>query len=179
MSACIPALNTSMRDCLFSVLCMHMSSLAFSHQCWLCLGAAWGGWHRESSLRLLVPAWSWLGRAASAWGPPGLPPTGLYRPPRINAISSGSTGLPTAPHTHTHAWYAHMIRGGASSVRHHSCVELNKLVSYLMWRIKIAIALHQTVSVFTVRCHWSKGWLELEVEVGSVWANRRPNSNSY
>lgn len=35
------------------------------HQCRLCLGAAWGGWHRESSLQLLVPAWSWswLGRA--------------------------------------------------------------------------------------------------------------------
>lgn len=109
-----------------------MSFHAFLHQGRLCLGAAWGGWHRESSLQLLVPAWSWLGRAASAWGPLGLPPTGLYRPPLgINAISSGSTACLQQQHTHTHmhicmhSWYAGMI--WESSGSHHSCAEPNKI----------------------------------------------------
>lgn len=116
-----------MHCCFFSPVCTHILP------CLLAPGPAvsWCGMRRLTQRKqLTAPAWSWLGRAASTWGPPGLPPTGLYRPPLgINAISSGSTACLQRQHTHTHicmhSWYAGMIWEGSGS--HHSCGEPNEI----------------------------------------------------
>lgn len=80
--------------------CVWTIPLAFQHQCLLCLGAAWGGWHWESSLNLLVPARSWQWRAPG--GLSGCHQQGFIGLRGFNAISSGLQA-------HTNAWYAHMI----------------------------------------------------------------------
>lgn len=90
--------------------------------CLLAAGSAvsWCGMRRLTQRKqlslvrwsLLVPAWSWLGRAATnrALSPPPLSYDPLSSHPpsrtRINAISSGFHGLPfsnTQTHAHMHA----------------------------------------------------------------------------
>lgn len=119
------------------------------------LAVSWCGWHRESSLQLLVPARSWLGRAASAWGPSRTATDRALSAPRITEISSGSG--PACSHTHTfrhtlmHAWYARMLRESVQSW-------IKCMIKMLYSRLSL-FAASNYVYIFTMQCLWSKvGW---------------------
>lgn len=166
--------HTSVYDCLcFSVQCVYMSSTARCHQCWLCLGAACGGWHRESSLELLVPAWSWLGRVATAWGPPGLPPTRLYRPQGLLRFHQ-ALGLPAATHTRTHAWYAHAQSKSSYLIACQNCMKKYTYIYVYLW-----LRVMWMCSPQNCICGNHVMLLEQRLTRGSVWTERMPNSNSY
>lgn len=166
----------------FTAVYMCMSSLAFQHQRWQCLGAADTEKAAYSSWSLLGPGWA---GAASAWGPPGLPPTGLYRAPslppwgltRFHQVPGFQACL-LLPHTRMHAWYAHMIRESRTEQTTCHCFTSDGLcLQALPIFNSECIFTCVSVRLFTAGCHWSKG--RLEVEVGSVWTKRRANSNSY
>lgn len=102
---------------------------------------------------LLVPAWSWLGRAATntALSPP------LSRPGLMRFHQVSTTCLP-ATHTHKHVY----MRQGLL----HSTWRLE------IWRTKAAVTFQfiylriylniQQARAFAAGCHWSKGCPEVE-----------------
>ena len=97
--------------CVFSALFMYVHALfCLPHQRSLCLGVACGGWHRESSLQVLVPAWSLLGRVVSALGTSRIATnTGLY-------LSRGLLWF-HQPHKHTQIPCVQGTRAGLEFVQ--------------------------------------------------------------